>query len=250
MRKTLLALLTLGTLIGSLSAQTSERRADLVGEPDASRGKCTVEVVVDGTAEIQIRGTQGTLRDLQGQPPQWRRFQCTGPLPSNPGYFRLEGVDGRGRQELVQDPRNSGVAVVRITDPDRGAEAYTFDLIWDNQFPYRTGRAFGRRRDSDDAQFRGGPGIGGFPGGRFTADEAVRVCEDSIRQEATERFGNASFIFRETRLDNNPGRNDWVVGTIVITRPWYRRNEVYRFSCSVDFDTGRVRTAHIGVPHF
>ena len=237
-------------LIGSLGAQGLERRADLVGGGDSSRGKCTVEIVVDGTAEVQIRGTTGTLRDLQGQQPQWRRFQCTAPVPSNPGYFRFEGVDGRGRQELIEDPRNNGLAVVRITDADRGPEAYTFDLIWDNQFLDQRGRTFDRRRYSDDAQFRNGPAFDVRPGGRFTTDQAVRVCEDSIRQEAQERFGNVNFIFRETRLDNNPGRNDWVVGTIAITRPWYRRNEVYRFSCSVNFDTGRVRTAHIGVPNF
>jgi hypothetical protein len=248
MIKALFTSMGLAVLISSLGAQSLERRADLVGGADSSRGKCTVEVVVDGTAEVQIRGITGTLRDLQGQQPQWRRFQCTAPVPSNPGYFRFEGVDGRGRQELVEDPRSSGVAVVRITDADRGAEGYTFDLIWDNQSPDQPGRAFDRRRYPDDGQFR--PGFDGLPGGRFTTDQAIHVCEDAIRQEARDRFGGVNIVFRDTRVDNNPGRNDWVVGVIAITRPWYRRNEVYRFSCSVDFRTGRVRTAHIGVPNY
>jgi len=133
MRKAFLASMTFsGSLVGSLSAQNLERRADLTSNGDTGRGKCTVEVVVDGSAEIQIRGATATMYNVQGQQPQWRRFQCTSPLPSNPASFRFEGVDGRGRQELIQYPRNGGGAVVRITDSAGGAEGYTFDLIWDN----------------------------------------------------------------------------------------------------------------------
>ena len=47
-------------------------------------GKCTVEVVVDGAAEVEIRGDNAVLRNLKGQPPQWRRFECNAPLPANP----------------------------------------------------------------------------------------------------------------------------------------------------------------------
>ena len=55
-------------------------------------------------------------------------------------------VDGRGRQQLVQDPRNGGAATVRIEDSDGGAGTYTFDLMWDAQgpeqyFPGPQGRA-------------------------------------------------------------------------------------------------------------
>jgi len=76
------------------------------GAPD--RGKCTIEVVVDGAAEVEIRGDQGVLRNLSGNPPQWRRFECTGLLPSNPAEFRFAGVDGRGRQDLVRAARLNG----------------------------------------------------------------------------------------------------------------------------------------------
>jgi hypothetical protein len=94
------------------------------------RGKCTLEVVVDGVAEVEIRGDTANLRTLSGQPAQWRRFECNGPIPNNPGDFRFSGVDGRGRQTLVRDPRNGGVAVVRIEDPQGGSEGYTFDIEW------------------------------------------------------------------------------------------------------------------------
>lgn len=95
------------------------------------RGKCTAEVEVDGVAEVGIRGDTGEIRTVSGQPATWRRLECSGPLPANPAEFRFRGVDGRGRQELVGDPRtNRGLAVVRIEDPQGGREGYTFDIEW------------------------------------------------------------------------------------------------------------------------
>jgi hypothetical protein len=116
------------TAVGN--AQALSRTATIVGGGNRNGGKCTVEVVVDGVAEVEIHGSNATLRNLGGASPQWRRFECTSPLPANPGNFRFSGVDGRGRQELVRDPRNGGAAVVRIEDPDSGSEGYTFDLTW------------------------------------------------------------------------------------------------------------------------
>src|SRR5579863_9342209 len=120
---------------GSLGAQTFERRADMTGGGNPNRGKCTIEVRVDGAAEVEIRGDRAILRNLAGQPPQWRRFICNGPLPANPVDFHFAGVDGRGKQQLVHDPRNGGVAVVRIDDPDNGSEGYTFDIFWGGMAP-------------------------------------------------------------------------------------------------------------------
>ena len=88
------------------------------------------------------------------------------------------------------------------------------------------------------------------PDRHFTSDQAVQTCKDSIQQEAHERFGAAAVNFRQTSIDNNPGRNDWVVGTIAVKTSRWRPSEVYRFSCSVDFSNGRVRSAHIGVPNY
>src|SRR6266436_2878928 len=124
-----LTVATLVTTSGIMSGQGFERRAIIRGgNPD--RGKCTIEVVVDGAAEVEVRGDTALLRNLSGQPAQWRRFECTSVMPQNPVDFRFAGVDGRGRQDLVGDPRNGGVAVVRIEDPAGGAEGYTFRLTW------------------------------------------------------------------------------------------------------------------------
>ncbi|HWZ33147.1 MAG TPA: hypothetical protein VNX18_17515 [Bryobacteraceae bacterium] len=112
-----------------VTLQAQPRRAEITGG-GGDRGKCTIEVVVDGAAEVEVRGDTAVLRNLQGQTPQWRRFVCNSPMPPNPAEFRFAGVDGRGRQELVRPPQNGGPAVVRIEDPDNGSEGYTFDLFW------------------------------------------------------------------------------------------------------------------------
>jgi hypothetical protein len=190
------------------------------------RGKCTLEVVVDGVAEVEIRGDTANLRTLSGQPAQWRRFECNGPIPNNPGDFRFSGVDGRGRQTLVRDPRNGGVAVVRIEDPQGGSEGYTFDIEW-------SGGGYPNNRPDDRNDRRGR-----IPGAR-----AVQVCQESVRRDAAQRFRTQDIVFQSTDIDNNPGRNDWVIGTLEVRRGG--RRETYGFSCSVNFDNGQVRSAQI-----
>ena len=117
-------------LAGPMFAQqVATFRAQIRGGGD--HGKCTIEVDVDGVAEIEIQGDQGRKRTLSGNPAGWRRMECNQPLPPNPVDFRFSGVDGRGRQTLLRDPSsNRGVAVVRIEDPQGGHEGYTFDIEW------------------------------------------------------------------------------------------------------------------------
>ncbi len=128
-----------------LSAQTIPRRAEIRGG-GGNRGKCTIEVVVDGVAEVEIRGDTAILRNLGGRPPEWRRFVCDSEMPPNPVDFRFSGVDGRGRQELTREPREGGPAVVRIEDPQSGSEGYTFDITW-TKAGYRPPEDRGRSQD-------------------------------------------------------------------------------------------------------
>ena len=175
------AVATLAATTGIMSGQNYERRATIRGgSPD--RGKCTIEVVVDGAAEVEIRGDNAVLRNLAGRPPQWRRFECTGPLPGNPANFRFTGVDGRGRQTLIREPRNGGGAVVRIEDPDNGSEGYTFDLTWSGGYPggqavpaYPGGQPGADRRDDRDR------------GDRDDRDGAYRD-DDAYHRDRDERF--------------------------------------------------------------
>ncbi len=140
------------------SAQSLERRADITGGGDRDRGKCTIEVVVDGAAEVEIRGDRAVLRNLDGQPPQWRRFICNAPMPPNPPGFRFAGVDGRGRQTLTRMPEGGSPAVVRIEDPPSGSEGYTFDITWQmggySAAPPPPPPPPGRRDDDRDSFYR------------------------------------------------------------------------------------------------
>jgi hypothetical protein len=210
------------------AAQNPQRRASMVGGGSPDRGKCTIEVVVDGAAEVEIRGDTATLHNLKGQLPQWRRFECTGVMPANPGDFRFAGVDGRGNQQLVRDPRNGGVAVVQIQDPDNGTEGYTFDITWGNRVESR-----GQQPDYRE----GGPR-------RFSQEDAVRSCQDAVRQEAAGRFNARDIAFRQFNANDNPGPRDSVSGVFDVRRG-YGRDEAFRFSCSVNFDSGRVGNARI-----
>jgi hypothetical protein len=115
-----------------VGAQDQPRKMTLVRGGAPERGKCTLEVVVDGAAEVEIRGDIATLHNISGALPRWRRFECTGPLPRNPDDFRFAGVDGRGRQQLLRGPRDGGAAIVRIEDAGGGPEGYTFDIMWDD----------------------------------------------------------------------------------------------------------------------
>jgi hypothetical protein len=233
----------------AMSAQTFQRRATIVNGGSRDQGHCTVEVTVDDSADIEIRGSDATLRNTKGQPPQWRRFECTAPMPANAPNLTFSGVAGRGRQGLVRDPRNNGgTAVVQIQDSEDGADIYAFDLYWGA--PRGPATSFrdprdDRRDDSRDRSFEG-PGQPSFErrGDRFTKEQAVQVCQDSIRQQAIDRFGTPNIDFRRIAMDDNPGRQDYVNGELAVRRRFGRQN-LYRFTCSVNFDTGRVRTARI-----
>jgi len=225
-----MAVAALCAIASAASAQPRQFTPMGGGEPD--RGKCTVDLVVDGVVEVEIRGDTAVLRNLSGQPPSWRRFQCTGPLPRTVGDFRFDPQEGRGRQTLVRDPRQGGPAVVRIEDPQGGSEGYKFDIYWSTGYaggpPAAPPRDFDRRPD--------GPR-------RFTTEQAIRACQDYVQQQAADRFRTNDMHFRRIAIDDNPGRNDWVIGVLDVRR--FGREEAYRFSCSVNFDSGRVRSADI-----
>jgi hypothetical protein len=220
------------------SAQTVSRQASMRGGGNPNEGKCTVEVVVDGAAQIEIRGASANLVNLKGQPAQWRRFECTSPMPANPDGFRFSGVDGRGSQQLVREPRNGSPAVIEINDPDNGSQGYTFDITWGG----RDGQQGGQQGYPPPPPQRG-PDFGRDRGrGSFGVEQAVSVCQDSIRQQASDRFRTNNVQFRQTTIDDNPGRRDWVIGTVEVHTP-RQPDQIMKFSCSVDFANGRVRSA-------
>ena len=108
--------------------QGEQRQADIRG--GGGHGKCTIEVLVDGVAEVEVRGDMAFIRTISGEHASFRRFQCNTPMPDAPYNFKFSGIDGRGRQKLVRSPQRGGPAIVRLEDRNRGREAYTFDLEW------------------------------------------------------------------------------------------------------------------------
>jgi hypothetical protein len=117
---------------------------------------------------VQIRGDQGSLRTLTGAPARWVRLDCNQALPPNPGDFRFQGIDGRGSQRLVRDPRNNrGTAVVRIDDPKGGSEGYTGDIIWRNGGGGNWGPGYGGGGRPPVGPGFGGGGWNGQNGGTF-----------------------------------------------------------------------------------
>ncbi len=286
-----------GALTPALSAQQYQRRATIVGGGDRDHGKCTIEVVVDGAADVEIRGDQGIIRNLSGQPAQWRRFECTAAMPPNAANFHFAGVDGRGRQQLNQEPRNGGPAVIRIEDPKGGSEGYTFDLTWGgnnntsgydqpgynqprynqpgynqpgyNQPGYNQPGYNQPGYSQPGATVQGLPGDNRYPANQpddrdygnrgpdqryprnpdqfrnFSAQQAVNVCQNSVRQQARTRFRGRTVQFRDVQMDDQPGRNDWVTGRVDVLARGNAAEQGFQFSCSVNFDNGQVRSVQL-----
>lgn len=228
--------------------QSVPRRASITGGGSENRGKCTIEVVVDGAAEVSIRGDNAVLTNLRGQMPQWRRFECDGIMPARPDNFRFQGIDGRGSQALVRDPRSGGAAVIQIQDSDNGTEGYTFDILWGgtsndrnggpnggyqpgNRDRYDDGGRPDRNRDDYD-RYRprnGGP------------DSAIQNCQDAIAREAADRYRVRDLIFRRVTIENERGSRDVVHG-LAESR---QRRQDFQFSCAVDLRNGDIRSVDL-----
>lgn len=238
-----LTIAALAALASSGGAQNFQRRATLTGGGRSDQGKCTIEVWVDGAAQVDIRGDNAMLRNLSGQQAQWRRFECTTPMPLNPADFRFAGVDGRGRQELVRDPRNGGMAVVRIEDPQGGGQGYTFDLTWSGGNVGNSGNYSGNYPGVNrNRGFRGNPqGVGNA---QFAYSDAVRACQDAVRQQALERFRSANIVFRGSAPYDNQSRQDMMEGAFDV-RGTNGRDDAFRYSCAMDQQNGRIQSVRI-----
>lgn len=265
-----LYLTSLALLVWALpgTAQQVTRRANITG--NAVDGKCTIEVNVDGSAEVEVQGGVGRMRNLSGSRPVWRRFVCNGKLPANPHDFRFRGIDGRGSVQLLQDPRQTGGRIVfRIDDPQGGREGYTVDLEWrgssagqwNNQdtrgWLGPDSRGDGARDQRDSANRRGPDRVtrGNDEDrsrryyderGKWNTEgtaQAIRVCREAAA-ERIRRDGFQNVTFRNVAADNNPGRRDFVNGFATARQNWWR-SASYQFSCSVDLASGQVRSVDV-----
>jgi hypothetical protein len=241
------------TFLQAQNVQTM--RANIRGG-GGDEGKCTIEVEVDGVADVEVRGDTGYIRTLQGQPSTWRRFECTSPIPRNPVDFRFKGVDGRGNVNLVRDPGNSGVAVVRIEDREGGREGYTFDLEWrggsgvysGNDPLYRNDRYPRNDRYSrDDPYYRNDR----YPGnernarsrsvyGDSISGATASMCEDAVRSRARQEYGVRNPLFIAADVNDRPGNRDQVYGAFEDNR-----GVRYDYSCTVNTRNGRINRVDV-----
>lgn len=235
-KKITMTVAALALSVTAVSAQTYQRRATMTGNANANEGKCTIEVVVDGAAEVTIQGDYATIRNLSGQTPQWRRFECNRVMPNNPADFRFRGIDGRGSQDLVRSAQGGGPAVIRIEDRDGGAEGYTFDVMWSG--------GVGAYNSSD--RYGGVYNDGGYRGPNYSGNiDSQRMCEDAIVREASRRFNTNDIRFVDFQMVNDRARRDRFEGRFEVSRGGFGRSDVYSYACTVNERNGRVQ-AQIG----
>lgn len=224
------------------------RRATVSGSGGTS-GKCTIEVRVDGSAEVDVYGDSGRLRTLAGQPATWTRMECTDALPAAMSDFRFRGIDGRGSVKLAQDPRNNnGMAVIRIDDPRGGSEGYTFDIEWSGASAAASTGGF--QTNPYDLTPNAGGRRGGMRGGRgnaagFSTERAIDLCRNEVRAKGERDHGLRNIDITAAGVDSNSGRRDQVVGTFNDRSGARRRDNAYRFNCVVDYGSGQVRSVEI-----
>jgi hypothetical protein len=242
---------------------TDQVRLATIGGSRGTSGKCTIEVRVDISAEVDIYGDSGRLRTLAGQPASWTRMECSDPLPYNMSDFRFRGIDGRGNVRLLQDPRNNNsIAVIHIDDPKGGSEGYTFDIEW-------SGASGGSPTDgfasSGYASSTGGtysstgtaPVVGsrgvyrarrGVGRAAISAEKAMDLCRTEVRARGERDYGLRNIEITAAGVDTNQGRGDWITGAFNVRGGAYRRRATssgYRFNCAVDYNSGQVRTIEI-----
>ena len=220
------------------------RRATIDGSGGTS-GKCTIEVVVDASAEVDIYGDSGRLRTVAGQRATWTRMACTDALPAAMSDFRFTGIDGRGKVTLAQDPRqNNGMAVVRIDDTQRGSQGYTFSIEWSGASAAARTGGFQNQdlTPNGTRQNAGRYGQGG--GGGFSTQAAVDLCRAEVRTRGERDYGLRNIDITAADAETNSGRRERVVGTFN-HRSSRGRNNAYRFNCSVDYNSRQVRTLEI-----
>jgi hypothetical protein len=183
--------------------------------------KCTLQVNVDGAAEVEIWGDTGELRTLSGQEAFWRRFECSASMPRGAADLRLVTITGRGAVSLVRDPRtNRGRALVRVDDPQGGRNVYTFDLVW---------------RGSPRPEWTPGP-----PPPPSPPVVAIQACQDAV-SDRLRQYGYPTASFG--RIDPQGDRPEWIGGAVTARRR--SLSAAYSYACSVDFRSGRVRSVDV-----
>ena len=221
----------------------------------AGKGQCDIRLQVDGEVEVTFRGDRVRVHTISGKEARDDGSECNQPMPNRSfGGFNFEVLDRRDQIDLVGSPdgRNAYGALVRIRDGSSGYGRYHFRVSWQLD---SVGSDPGFGRDS------GGPGYGrdGYGKDGYGRDgdrgyrnpppppspvaRAINVCGDAVRDRIRGDYRFADVDIQNSRADDRPGRNDWIMGDAT----GHRGRDVgyFSFSCRVDFSSGRVRSIDV-----
>jgi hypothetical protein len=191
------------------------------------KGQCDIRLQIDKDAEVSVRGDLVSVRTLSGREARDDGSECNAPLPG-PGLqeFNFEVRDDRGEIILLSAPsgRNGYAAVLRIRDHASGAGRYHFRLSW-------TMNGYGNGRPGSSAR------------NPFGVQEAIQVCRAAVVSRIVDQHRYGDVDIRSIQLDDRPGRSDYVLGEADARRGMHGSS--FTFVCSVDFDSGRVRSVEV-----
>ena len=206
------------------------------------------------SAQITVRGgtttsqQRGTGRSQDNTAPGGAPSQTAGRYQNDP-ETRGGAATAQERTDRYQD--NSSVrndpSQQRGSAPNAGTSSGNPPNYQDqdqrrtNNPPYGNPDRY-RSEDQYRPDYRGSDYYRRYGHG-FGVEAAVRMCQQTVLTQASRRFRNPDVHFHRTAIDDSPGRDDWVTGTFDIHRG--ARVERFGFSCSVNFDTGRMRSAEI-----
>jgi hypothetical protein len=73
-------------------------------------------------------------------------------------------------------------------------------------------------------------------------DQAMQICRNEVRQDASVRFGSTDIEFRSTSVKKYDGIRDRVEGTFAVPS---EGPKMHMFACSVNLDAGNLRWVRI-----
>ena len=109
---------------------------------------------VDREVQVVMRGRNVWTNRIDQTEPGRARIRELGALPREDGEINVQVVDGRGRVDVIQQPRaqNGYTAIVRIVDPRSGSDSYRLTAYWQN---YSNGEYVGKNRGRGRGTDRG-----------------------------------------------------------------------------------------------
>ncbi|MGH9841750.1 MAG: RICIN domain-containing protein [Blastocatellia bacterium] len=95
-------------------------------------GRMTWRGRVDTEILLEVRGSSVTEKNVTGRSFNNGRFKFTAPMPARELDLRIQNKKVRGSVEIVERPSiaNNFTAVIRVSDPQKDAADYEFELIW------------------------------------------------------------------------------------------------------------------------